>query len=181
MAELYPTAAIEGRVEPLPRPSVGYGFAHIVRQIGGSGDFYRSTVIQRPVYNAGTFGVMKMDDKQLAQAIADQPHEKVTAEAMKSRIKEVSYMILPNSTVTICNIELDNGYSVRGEAACVDPRNFNMQIGRELAYRDAFNKLWPLFGFLLAEQRTERARVKTQRVDDPDRYDFQHDPGDSRS
>jgi hypothetical protein len=49
-----------------------------------------------------------------------------------------------------------NGFSVRGESACVDPRNFNMEIGRNIAYRNAFNSLWALEGYLLAERRMER-------------------------
>lgn len=94
-----------------------------------------------------------MNDAQLSQAIAARPYEKVTRENIEARIKTVDYMILPNSTVTICNLVLENGYSVRGESACVDSRNFDMEIGRQLAYRDAFNKVWPLEGYLLAECR----------------------------
>lgn len=95
----------------------------------------------------------EMTDEQLDQAIADRPYEKVTKEGIEARITGVDYTVLPNSTVTICNINLENGFSVRGESACVDTRNFNMQIGQEIAYRDAFKKLWELEGYLLAEQR----------------------------
>ena len=35
----------------------------------------------------------------------------------------------------------------------VDPANFDKAIGNRIAYDNAFNKLWPLFGFLLAEKR----------------------------
>jgi hypothetical protein len=94
-----------------------------------------------------------MNDAQLEQAIASRPHDKVTKEGMEKRIKGADYMVLPNSTVTICNIMLENGFSVRGESACVDPRNFDMEIGKQIAYRDAFSKLWQLEGYLLAERR----------------------------
>jgi hypothetical protein len=94
-----------------------------------------------------------MNDVQLNEAIANRPYEKVTKEGLERRIVKTDYMVLPNSTVTICNLVLENGYSVRGEAACVDPRNFDMEIGRQLAHRDAFSKLWPLEGYLLAERR----------------------------
>ncbi len=94
---------------------------------------------------------MKMDD--LDERIAKQPYEKVTPAGIKARIVKEDYMILPNSTVTICNLTLDNKFSVRGEAACVDERNFNKAIGEELAYKQAFNKLWELEGYLLAERR----------------------------
>lgn len=94
-----------------------------------------------------------MNDQQLEQAIAAQPHEKVTKESIEQRIKSVDYLVLPGTTVTICSITMLNGFSVRGESACVDPRNFNEEIGREIAYRNAFDKLWAFEGYLLAESR----------------------------
>lgn len=94
-----------------------------------------------------------MNDQELESAIAAQPHEKVTKDSIEARIGAVDFFVLPNSTVTVCNITMVNGFSVRGEAACVDPRNFNMEIGREIARRNAFDKLWQLEGYLLAERR----------------------------
>lgn len=89
----------------------------------------------------------------LAEAIAAQPYPKVTKDSIEAKIAKVDYLVLPESTVTLCNITLKNGYSVRGESACVDPRNFNVEIGKGLAYKQAFDKLWPLEGYLLAESR----------------------------
>lgn len=97
-----------------------------------------------------------MNDKELYEKIAAQPHEKVTKEGIESRIVKTDYFVLPNSTVTICNLTLDNGFSVRGESACIDPRNFNLEIGQNISYREAFNKLWQLEGYLLAELRFKR-------------------------
>lgn len=99
-----------------------------------------------------------MNDAQLEQAIASRPYDKVTKEGMEKRIKASNYMVLPDSTVTICNLVLENGFSMRGESACVDPRNFDMEIGRQIAYRDAFSKLWQLEGYLLAERRWKEAK-----------------------
>jgi hypothetical protein len=95
-----------------------------------------------------------MNDKELEQAIAEQPYEKVTKEGIESKIAAVDYHVLPNSTVTLCNIVMKNGFSVRGESACVDPKNFNMEIGRNISYRNAFASLWQLEGYLLAEKRS---------------------------
>jgi hypothetical protein len=106
-------------------------------------------------------GVTRMNDAQLDQAIAAKPHQKVTKEGIEARIISVDYMVMANSTVTICNLILENGYSVRGESACVDPRNFDMEIGRQLAYRDAINKIWPLEGYLLAECRFQAGHLNS--------------------
>jgi hypothetical protein len=99
-----------------------------------------------------------MDDAQLGQAIAARPYEKVTKEGIELRIARNDYIVLPNSNVTVCSITLENGFSVRGESACVDARNFDLEIGRQLAYRDAFSKLWQLEGYLLAERRYQAGR-----------------------
>lgn len=99
-----------------------------------------------------------MDDKQLEAAIAAQPHDKVTKESIESRIKDVHDFVIPGTTVTIVSIAMVNGFSFRGESACVDPRNFDPKIGRELAYRDAFRKIWSHEGYLLAEIRRQEAQ-----------------------
>ena len=91
--------------------------------------------------------------RDLDHAIAATPGEKVTKEYIDSRIVKTDFMVLPGTTVTICSIALDNGYSVRGESACVDPANYRQDIGEKIARDSAFDKLWPLFGFLLAEKR----------------------------
>lgn len=95
----------------------------------------------------------KLSGKPLDEAIAAQPFPKVTKDSIEAKIAKVDYLVLPDSTVTLCNITLKNGYSVRGESACVDPRNFNVEIGKGLAYEQAFDRLWPLEGYLLAESR----------------------------
>ena len=97
--------------------------------------------------------------EELTQAIQAMPYEKVTKEGIERKITKVDYMVLPDSTVTLCNITLDNGYSVRGESACVDKRNFNVEIGKGLAHKQAFDKIWALEGYALAERRLERSKM----------------------
>jgi len=102
----------------------------------------------------------KLAGKELESAIAAQPYPKVTKDSIEAKVAKVDYLVLPDSTVTLCNITLKNGYSVRGESACVDPRNFNVEIGKGLAYKQAFDRLWPLEGYLLAERRMYENGVK---------------------
>lgn len=91
---------------------------------------------------------------KVAELLDKSPSDwRVTEESMNRRIKQVDFHRLPGTTVTLCNITLDNGYSVRGESACVDAKNFNEDIGQTKAKQDAFRKLWPLFGFLVAEMK----------------------------
>ena len=97
-----------------------------------------------------------LNDTQLDTALNASPAPRVTKEYMESRITDKSFTRF-SDTVTLCQITLDNGYSVRGESACVNPANYNQEIGERIAYDNAFNKLWPLFGFLLAESNKKAA------------------------
>lgn len=74
---------------------------------------------------------------------------RVTKEYMKSRCAH--YEFINHGLLTICIIKVDNGFTVTGESACVNEANYNQTIGEEIAYDNAFDKLWPLFGFVLAE------------------------------
>ena len=53
---------------------------------------------------------------------------------------------------TLCVLTLDNGMVVVGKSACIDPRMFDAQIGREVARSDAVNQVWPLLGMRLADR-----------------------------
>lgn len=76
----------------------------------------------------------------------------VTEEGMRKKIRETRFVVIEGTTLTICILTLENGFSVRGESACVDPAHFNQEKGEKNAYEDAFRKLWPLEGYLLAEE-----------------------------
>jgi hypothetical protein len=85
---------------------------------------------------------------------------KVTKEQIDSKIVEVKYS-MPHGTITICVIVLENGYTVQGMSACVDPAIFDQKIGEAMAYEDAYNKIWPLEGYLLAQRLHEAAEEET--------------------
>lgn len=87
----------------------------------------------------------------LEARIAARPGPKVTKEEIEAKIFFVEYVRI-GKTVTICAITMANGHVAIGKSACVDPRNFDEKIGRELAYKDAFGQLWALEGYLLADR-----------------------------
>ena len=51
------------------------------------------------------------------------------------------------STMTLCVLTLRSGFSVVGQSAALDPANFDEEIGRNVAFTNARNKLWPLLGY----------------------------------
>jgi len=75
----------------------------------------------------------------------------LTEEDIQSKIKDKKFTILEDGKTTICNLYLENGYTVRGESACVNPANFDKALGEEIAYKNAVDKVWVLEGYLLQE------------------------------
>lgn len=84
---------------------------------------------------------------------------KVTLEQIKSKIKSEMYLVLPDGKSTLCVLTMENGYTIKGLSACVDASNFNIDIGRVIAYEDAIRQIWPLEGYLLAQRLHEAPPV----------------------
>lgn len=76
----------------------------------------------------------------------------LTEEDIDKKIKDKKFTILEDGKTTICNLYLENGYTVRGEAACVNPANFKKDLGEKIAFENARDKVWVLEGYLLQEK-----------------------------
>jgi N4 Gp49/Sf6 Gp66 family protein len=83
---------------------------------------------------------------------------KVEQSDIDKRIKQTKYYY--DETLTIAIITLDNGFKVVGESACVDPANYNRDLGETLARSRAVSKLWAFFGFAMAEGFDASGRAK---------------------
>lgn len=75
---------------------------------------------------------------------------KVSKESIEKRIVRVEPKRL-SGKLTHVTITMENGFEVTGESACVDPRNYDFNLGKQIAYDNAFEKLWMLEGYLLQE------------------------------
>ncbi len=75
----------------------------------------------------------------------------VTRTQIDNRIDTVTYTRLAGTTLTICAIKMVNGFIVTGESACVDPEDFDWEIGQKFAYEKAYDKIWALEGYLASE------------------------------
>jgi len=90
------------------------------------------------------YGVMLPNKQQLLDLI----DKAITAE---------QYHVFPGTTMTVCALQLHNGYIVTGESAAASPENFDKDIGRKIARDNARNKIWALEGYLLREKLAEAA------------------------
>ena len=55
-------------------------------------------------------------------------------------------------TTTVCALILHSGFVVIGVSGCLNPADFDEQIGRDTAYKNAFDKLWELQGYHVKSQ-----------------------------
>lgn len=139
---------------------------------------FRSATIK-----GGLPGIAVLDDVNVAEALQSYRHEqeevpltvdigsldlpsaapKVTDSVVESEIANEYYRNAGSAVkapegsslynVTICILQLRNGFVVIGKSACVNAANFNEDIGRTLAREDAIKQVWPFLGFRLADKR----------------------------
>lgn len=91
---------------------------------------------------------------------------KVTEEHIESLIQREVYINAgevtgshegdPLNLLTICVLTLESGFTVTGESACVDPKNFDREMGEGIARKKAIEKIWMLEGYLLKHKMKEK-------------------------
>lgn len=74
---------------------------------------------------------------------------RVTMEMVNEQIVWETYTVLPSGRVTVCELTLKNGFTVRGESAVVFIENNVPQTGREIARKKAADQIWQLLGYEL--------------------------------
>lgn len=80
---------------------------------------------------------------------------RITPAIIDSKIKSETYTNLPDGRTVICQLTLENGYTVDGKSACVSKENFNQEIGNKIARENAREKIWELEGYLLKQKLYE--------------------------
>ncbi|UZA23867.1 hypothetical protein LP117_08735 [Moraxella bovis] len=90
------------------------------------------------VLNAGLLTEQVIDNKKLSQ------------EFLESQIDEskTTYTKIGDRLMH-CTITTKTGFVVTGEALCASADNFDEKTGQAIAYDNAFEKLWQVYGFLL--------------------------------
>lgn len=89
---------------------------------------------------------------------------RVTPSQISETILAEQFHVFPGTTVTVCCLTLRNGFTVVGESACASPENFDTQLGREIAHKNAREKIWALEGYLLRD-KLHRAAVVNQQLE----------------
>lgn len=77
----------------------------------------------------------------------------VTAEEIQEIIKnsEVLTDVLFDKCTRV-TVKLPNGFIITESSACVDPANFDMQLGYDICMNRIRNKVWELEGYVLQKK-----------------------------
>lgn len=98
-------------------------------------------------------------EKQIIEAGAT-AGPRLTPEHIDKQITVTQFHRFEGTNVTCCCITLANGFNVLGHSACVSAENFNEAIGRDIAFKNAREKIWELEGYALCDfLADERAKA----------------------
>ena len=76
---------------------------------------------------------------------------RVTQEMVDEFIVASEFTRMGNHTVVLATCR--NGFTFIAESACVDPANYNEQVGFDLAMKKIKSQVWAHLGFLLASAK----------------------------
>lgn len=72
----------------------------------------------------------------------------VTQEQVEAQIVNCVIETFSNKT-TVCIFTLLNGFVIVESSSCVDPANYDIEIGKEICRKAAIEKIWMLEGYVL--------------------------------
>ena len=78
----------------------------------------------------------------------------VTLEQVKENMQDVIVRTLVDfdKPTTYVTIRMKNGFTLRESTTCVDPENYNEEIGKEICLKRLENQVWFLLGYQLQEE-----------------------------
>ena len=76
---------------------------------------------------------------------------KLTLNDIEDAIIAQQFLQPEGTVLTICVLTLENGFNVVGHSACIDPVNFDAEIGRRVARQRAVDQVWALEGYRLKQ------------------------------
>ena len=79
----------------------------------------------------------------------------ITEQDVLDAIKEITPLTI-NKKATVVAVELKNGFILVESSACVDPANYDMELGIKICLDKIYDKIWELLGFKLQQELYER-------------------------
>ena len=86
---------------------------------------------------------------------------KVTLEDVKANMQDVIVRTLEDfgKPCTYVTVKMKNGFTLRESTTCVDPANYNEEIGKQVCLKKIEDKVWLLLGYSLQTEMSAKNRV----------------------
>lgn len=82
---------------------------------------------------------------------------RITPDHIDAQIATQDFYVFPGTTTTVCLLMLVNGFTVIGHSACASPENFDAELGRKIAHKNARDQIWSLEGYALRNKLAAEA------------------------
>lgn len=100
-----------------------------------------------------------VDGADLSRLRAADPYREKTFMPLSKDVDPATTELAPLTLLTICVLQLKNGFTVVGTSACASPENFDAAYGRKLARGKAVEQIWPLLGYELRTKLHQAPKV----------------------
>lgn len=91
--------------------------------------------------------------------------QKIQRSELEALITEIRYTRLDGTTKTFAHVFIGE-FSVTGESACLNPADFDKELGEKYAFENAFEKLWQLEGYHRAREAMDDAKGFSKMLED---------------
>lgn len=83
---------------------------------------------------------------------------KVTPEEVKENMQDVIVRTLDDfgKPCTYVTVRMKNGFTLRESTTCVDPANYNEEIGKQICLKKIEDKVWFLLGYALQTEASAK-------------------------
>lgn len=102
--------------------------------------------------------------EEIDEKVAAQTGFKLSEKMVASLIERVTFQQFTGSTLTVCILFLNSKAAIVGESSCIDPLNFDAELGRTFAYKDAIGKLLQKEGYTAVVIRAMQAEQPPQEI-----------------
>lgn len=79
--------------------------------------------------------------------------KKIEPYELEEQVKSTTFFV--DGTLTIAVVTLHNGMKLVGHSACINPDDYDQEIGENIARANAVNQLWPLMAYHRFEREGE--------------------------
>ena len=85
----------------------------------------------------------------------------VTIDDVKANMQDVIVRTLVDfdKPTTYVTVRMLNGFTVRESATCVDPDNYDEEIGKQICMKKIEDKIWFLLGYQLQESLYKQEKM----------------------